>query len=271
MTSPDKLIDAEDNWQTTMGLSFAGERVVIRGKDLFTELKDMSWIELLLFSITGRKLSKNEIKLFEGIWVLCTSYPDPRVWNNQIASLCGTARSTCALALGAGTAISEAKIYGGQPILGCFNLLVRINKLLKNGGTLEEILSQELEHKPIPGYGRPICKSDERIQPLKELAVDTGFSKGEHYLLAFRIENALHSISEKRGKNWRINMNAAALMSAFLADMNLSAEQCHQSMTLCFSVGMFPCFSDSASKNEACFLPLPCNRLRYNGKKLRNW
>jgi len=82
MTSPEKLLEAEDNWQTAMGLSFPGERVVIRGKDLFTELKDMRWMELLLFAITGRRFSENEIKLFEGIWVLCSSYPDPRVWNN---------------------------------------------------------------------------------------------------------------------------------------------------------------------------------------------
>jgi len=271
MASPKKLLAAEDNWQTKMGLWFPGERVVLRGKDLFTELGDMRWMELLLFAITGRHFSENEVKLFEGIWVLCTSYPDPRLWNNRVASLCGTTRSTSAFALGAGTAISEAEIYGGQPILGCFNLIKKIDQLLKKGDTLTNILTVELENRPIPGYGRPITNTDERILPLAKLAQEFSLSDGDHYGLVFEIEDELLEISKKRKNNWQIKMNISAVMSALAADMQFSAFEYHQFMTLCFSAGMFPCYSEASHKVEGTFLPLRCGRIFYQGKEPRNW
>ena len=48
MRGPEKLIEKEDNWQTDLGASFAGERVVVRGKDLFSEFGDFSWHGMLL-------------------------------------------------------------------------------------------------------------------------------------------------------------------------------------------------------------------------------
>ena len=68
MTGPDTLKLAEDNWQTTMGAWFPGERVVLHGKDLFTELNELSWFKYLMFGITGKVFSNEEISLIEAIW-----------------------------------------------------------------------------------------------------------------------------------------------------------------------------------------------------------
>ena len=50
-----------------------------------------------------------------------TSYPDARLWNNRVAALAGTARSTGTLGIAAALAVSEAKIYGGAHNLRAAN------------------------------------------------------------------------------------------------------------------------------------------------------
>ena len=56
------LIDAEDNWATSIGASIPGETVVIRGEDLFSAFYNKKWMELLLYSITGRKFTADQLK-----------------------------------------------------------------------------------------------------------------------------------------------------------------------------------------------------------------
>jgi len=267
MTSPEKLLEAEDNWQTAMGLSFPGERVVIRGKDLFTELKDMRWMELLLFAITGRRFSDNEIKLFEGIWVLCTSYPDPRVWNNRVASLAGTARSTPTLALSGANALSEAELYGGRPLVRAYDFLTRCQLTLDSSDTrLKGMLQQELKaHRSIAGYGRPIVNKDERIKPLSKLLNRLGFKPGLHLQLAYEVEKTLLS------GRWRMKMNIAAPIAAIAIDIGLSRDEFAHYMCLCFTGGMLPCFIDALKQTRGTFLPVRCDRVDYHGKMTRSW
>ncbi|MFK7815408.1 MAG: hypothetical protein AB8B92_03650 [Gammaproteobacteria bacterium] len=84
------ILDSEICWETDIGFLFPGERVDIRGKDLFSEYSNKPWMELLLFGVTGREFSAEQIQLFEGIWNISTSYPDPRIWNNRVSALAGS-------------------------------------------------------------------------------------------------------------------------------------------------------------------------------------
>ena len=80
-----KLEKFEDNWQTSIGGWSLEGKVVLRGKDVFTELNDKPWMEYLLYAATGKE-SPKIARLMEAMWVICTSFPDPRIWNNR--SLC---------------------------------------------------------------------------------------------------------------------------------------------------------------------------------------
>ena len=93
MRGPEKLLENENHWETRMGGWFPGERVVYRGQDLHVDLKDMSWMELYVYGITGRRFDEKQLKILNAIWAN-TSYPEPRLWNNRVAALAGTARST---------------------------------------------------------------------------------------------------------------------------------------------------------------------------------
>jgi hypothetical protein len=263
---PKHLFESEDHWMTNMGAWFPGERVIFRGKDLFHELKNLPWMGLLLYGITGRMFNGKQIRLFEGIWTLCTSYPDPRLWNNRIAALAGTARSTATLAISAANAASEASIYGHRPNIQAIDFLFRAQQSLERRGNLAKLIKAELKkYRVIPGYGRPITRKDERIESLMVLAEELGFSKGPYVKLAFDVERIL-----LQGR-WRLYMNIAALSAALAADQGLSAREYYHYAILSFSAGILPCYIDALEKVEGTFFPLTCDRIQYEGKPRRTW
>jgi citrate synthase len=266
MSGIKNLLQFEDHWVTDMGAWFQGQRVVFRGEDLFKDLKDKNWMFMLLYGITGRKFNDKQIRLFEGFWTLCTSYPDPRIWNNRVAALAGTVRSSAALSISAANAVSEATIYGRRPDIRSIDFLYRAKKQLDEGNDLLEIIKKELkQYRVILGYGRPVISEDERIKPMISLIRELSFETGEYVKLSFEVEKIL-----LEGR-WRMKMNIAALLAALAADQGLSPKEYYQFMILSFSAGMFPCYIDSINKPEGAFFPLRCDRINYEGPNQRRW
>ena len=107
----------------------------------------------------------------EEMGVICNSVPKPRIWNNRISALAGTARSTGVLAAAASVAVSEATIYGLKPIKGATDFLYRADKRLAEGETLEQIIKAELkQYRSVYGYGRPLVTGDERLETMMDFA-----------------------------------------------------------------------------------------------------
>ena len=260
------LITSEDNWQTELGGSIPGERVVVRGKDLFTELEGYSWLKLLLFMVTGREFEDKAVDLLDKIWALTISYPDPRVWNNRVGALAGTVRSTGNLGVGAGAAVSEAKIYGGQANIAAIDFIKECSNRIDAGEKLEVIIKEELKiNRAIYGYGRPIASGDERIKPIKKLMVMNGYADGKHVQLANQIEQYLMS------GRWRLQMNITGLAAAVGADMGFSNKEYYLYAVNGFNAGITACYADASSKDEGTLFPLRCNRIEYGGIGNRKW
>ncbi|MDP1519753.1 citrate/2-methylcitrate synthase [Porticoccus litoralis] len=255
----------EDNWETEMGAWFASERVVLRGRDLFSNFSSSTWMEYLYFVITGRE-NKTFCRLTETMWVLSTSYPEPRLWPNRIAAMAGTTRSTGVLGVSAGIAASEATIYGLKPIKGAYEFLHKASKEKASGRLLEEfVLSYLKEHKVVPGYGRPLAPADERIIPVVSAAKAAGYGDGEFLKLAFEIENIL--FSKKKMK-----MNIAAVNAAIAADAGLAAREYYLMASMAFSAGMFAAMVDAMDKEEGTFFPLKVSRVKSIGHaETRKW
>ena len=248
-----------------MGAWFPGERVVFRGKDLFRDLKDLAWMGLLLHGITGRTFDDKQVRLFEGIWRISSSYPDPRLWNNRIAALAGSARSTGSLAIGAAIAVSEATIYGQRPLVRAMDFLIRAKEQLRHEAIASIVEAELRKHRGIAGFGQPIVRTDERIAPLMELAEELDYANGPYVKLVFDVERTL------RDGHWRLRMNVAALDAALAADQGLTVEQFYSYMILCFTAGIIPCAIDSMQQPAGTFFPLSCSRIQYEGSARRSW
>ena len=268
MIGPHTLLEREDNWETEMGAWFAGERVVFRGLDVFTELFDKSWVEMWYFAITGRWFEKKQIELFSRLWVICTSYPEPRIWNNRVAALTGSARATAMLGLSTAIAVSEGKYYGGQANFASVDFIKRAKKwTIDRGCDLEIMVFQEIKQtRQIPmGFGRPIINHDERVPHALRLAKELGVGDGPHVKLALQVEQIL------KKKRYRAVLNIGGLTAALCADQGLSPKEFYLAASVIYSAGMMACYIDAEAKEPGTFFPLRCERITYQGVSARKW
>lgn len=262
---PDLLQENVGVLKSSMGTFYPGSHVIFRGHDLHADLKDMDWMELYVFGITGRRFSNEQLRLMHSIWTY-TSYPDVRLWNNRVAALAGNSRSTGNLGVAAALAVSEASIYGRGIDMRTIDFLIRTRRQLEEGGSIEECIRQELElHRSIAGYGRPLINGDERNKHMLTLAQNLGLDHGPHLRLAFALEETLLA------GRWRMKMNYAALAAALGADIGLSPREYYLFMFPAFLAGMQPCFIEASDRPEGTLYPIPCTNILYGGESRRSW
>lgn len=263
MHPADPLRDRQGRLVTRMGGAFPGSHAVFRGHNLHAELAHLEWLALYLFGITGRHFQPNELKLLNAIWVM-TSYPDARLWNNRVAALAGSARSTGNLALSAALAVSEASIYGRGIDLRIGKFLINARERVDEGMPLIECVREEIErYRNIAGYGRPIASGDERLQPILELARSLNLDRGRHLSLAFEVERILLA------GRWRWKMNYAAVAVALTADLGLSLHDLYLYGFPAFLAGMVPCLIEARDGPSGLSFPLSCTLVRYSGRHKR--
>ena len=265
MKGPELLQQHADCLKSRMGGWFAGERTVFRGHDLHKDLMEMDWVELYILGITGRRFNPEQVRLMHAIWV-CTSYPDPRIWNNRVAALAASARSTGTLGIAAALAVSEAAIYGRGVDVRAFEFLTGTRKALDEGVSLADCVQEELKtHRGIAGYGRPLTSRDERIAPMMELVRSLGLGDGPHLQLAFEVDAFL-----QQGR-LRLCMNYGAVAAALGADLGLSTREYYLFVFPAFLAGMPPCYRESLERPEGALFPLSTSHVEYEGAPKRPW
>lgn len=265
MKGPHLLDRSAGRVDSRMGGCFLGSHAIFRGHDLHRELSDMDWLELHVFGITGRRFSREQIRVLHAIWVY-TSYPDARIWNNRVAALSGSSRSTGALGMAAAVAVSEARIYGLGPCLGAHDFFVDTQRRMASGEPLDALVGEALKtHRGIGGYGRPLTAEDERIEPLMSLVREAGLAEGRYVQLAFRVDQVL------REGRWRLKINYAALAAALPLDMGFSRQEFYLYMAHVFLAGMAPCFLEASERPQGTLLPLSCGHIHYEGPGRRAW
>ncbi|MBI3902615.1 MAG: citryl-CoA lyase [Nitrosomonadales bacterium] len=264
-TGPNLLQENVGVLKSRMGTFYPGSHVIFRGHDLHTDLKDMDWVELYVFGITNRRFSKEQLRLMHAIWTY-TSYPDVRLWNNRIAALAGSCRSTGTLGMAAALAVSEASIYGGGILVRAMDFFIRTRQRLESGGDLTDCIREEFDaYRSIGGYGRPLINGDERNQHMLALARELGLDQGPHLCLAFAIEEVLLA------GRWRMKMNYAALVAALGADIGLAPREFYLFMFPVFLAGMPPGFIEASDRPEGTLYPVSCTDILYEGQPRRTW
>lgn len=266
-------------WHTATGNWFPGERIVLNGENVLSSMKGKSWMEIILLAITGQVPDPKTAAYLDAILALSGCIPDPRLWNNRIAALGGTVRSTPALAMSAGMAASDAVIFGFQPMMGAHHLFADVIRQLDSGKNLKDVLSQRLAmaHQGRPGtgknreiallagYGRPVAKGDERIPAIMEVVRQYGHDHGQAVTLAFAIEQHL----EQQGLAFRLN--SGGLIAAICADLGMTALQLYYYVSHCFYVSLAACNADALHHKIGSFFPLRCTQVMYEGPPERKW
>lgn len=248
-------------FSTVGGWSMKGE-VRCRDRDLLNDLlRNHSYFQVLIYSVSGKLVDPKFAKWFEALMV-CLSYPDHRIWCNQVGTLAGELKSSPVAAAVAGSLAADSEIYGSRPALYGMRFIQDALKKNEAGMSAEQIVDDEVKRNRgrvnIMGYTRPIAIGDERVPVLRALARELGFAAGRHETLALQIESVMR---EKFGE--KINVNGFA--SAFCSDNGLSPEDGYRIASVGVTAGVLACYLDYLPQPENSFLPLRCDDIDYQG------
>ncbi len=244
-----------------------GKAVFNHGYSIMDELVGkVSYTQVVMLNATGRLPERRLAEWCEAIYI-CMSWPDPRIWCNQIGALGGTTRTSVVAATTAGVLAADAKTYGMKTLLQGVRFIQGALQNHKNDGhSADEIVKNECaKHRGKPhimGYARPIAKGDERIPAMEEVQKKLGLPVGEHQQLAYQIEKSL-----LRGFDESMNLNG--YMSAFLSDQGYTAEEVYRIFAVFVSSGVTACYIDTRDRPPEAFLPLRCDDIEYTGKPAR--
>ncbi|MFY0675691.1 MAG: hypothetical protein JXR18_00240 [Neptuniibacter sp.] len=245
---------------------FPGKGVFSHGYSMMDELVgEKSYFQVLILNATGKMVDKAMADWVEAIYI-CLSWPDPRIWCNQIGALGGTSKCSVVAATVAGTLASDSRTYGVRPLIDGVEFIQNAMHQKRQGLNVPSIVESECaKHagKPyIVGYARPIAKGDERLEAMERVSEALGFSEGKHLTLAYDIEQELRNRFDE-------GMNINGYMSAFLSDQGFTAQEVYQMFSLLVMSGVTACYLDTLNRPTGAFLPLKCIDMDYQGKSPR--
>lgn len=239
-----------------------GRGVINRGFDMMDDfVGKLSYMQVVIFNATGRMPERRLADFFEAVHI-CLSWPDPRIWCNNIGALGGTSRASALASTLAGTLATDARSYGIRPLLEGLEFIQNANVQHQNGVSVEEIVQKEAARhggKPsMMGYARPIAKGDERVPALERVRVEKGFPIGEHLSLAFAINDYI-------AETFSESINVNGYVSAFWSDQGFTPDEAYRIMAVGVSSGVTACYLDTQSKPAGTFMPLQCDDIDYQG------
>ncbi len=225
-----------------------------------------SFFQVLVLNITGRMIEQRLADWIENTFI-CMSWPDARIWCNQIGSLGGTLQTSPVAAVSAGILAADSPMYGSAPLVAASHFIVDALEKKQNGMAVEDIVKGYQRHPGRPptivGYARPVASGDERIPAMKRVAEQLDFMTGAHLALALEIEKVMM-------EKFNECMNIGGYMAAFFSDQGFSPQEIFRICSMVVNSGVQACYAESADQPPESFLPLRCEDIDYQGKAPRS-
>lgn len=253
-----RIFSRKGGWELGKGVSSHGYSML---DDLVGKA---SFFQVLVLNVTGTLPEKRLCDWMQSAFI-CLSWPDARIWCNQIGAFGGDARVLPSAAICAGVMASDSRIYGPGTVLETCDFLAAATRALQAGNSVMDFINSSARRKGkimAPGFVRPIATGDERVTAMRRVAENLGFEDGPHLAAAYRIQEYL---VENHGES----LNLAGYMSAFLLDQGMTPHQGYIVFSLCVNGGVHACYEESYSNPSGSFLPLRCNDINYDGVKER--
>lgn len=259
-----KIVSVKGGWRI-------GEAVYNHGYSMMDDLiGNISYFQLLLLNVTG-KIPEPRLALWLESSYMCMSWPDSRVWCNQIGALAGSARTKPSSACVAGVLASDSILYGPGSLPACMKFIASAVKDKQSGLSIRDIVDKHArwivgsdgKKKPqLPGYARPVAKGDERVLAMKRQGEKLGFLPAEHEKLSNEIANYLQ-------EHYGEDINIGGYTVAFLVDQGISSTELYRFSVNRVSAGVQACYSEASDNPAGSFLPLCCDDIEYIGKAPR--
>ena len=226
-------------------------------------LGNISYMQMLVLNATGKRVEERVAKWLEGNFI-GMSYPDPRIWCNQIGALAGTSNTSIVAATVSGILATDSRAYGGSQTnkIG-MAFIQKAYKQYQQHGSFDEIVKDCKKNRKgnpvITGFARPMDRSDERIGPHEAMRKKLGFGIGKHLEFAFALGQYLE---EKTG----MGINIGGYSSAFLLDQDFTPDEIYRIKSLVCASGVMACAKDNQNSTTSSFLPMHCDDYDYTGQ-----
>jgi citrate synthase len=252
--------------RTKRGGWIRGEKIISHGYSLMDDLVGkQSYFQILLMNILGELPERRLADWLEATYS-CLSFPDARIWCNQIGALAGTSRALPLDGILPGILASDSTMYGPGTVPDTYKFLTAAKQESQAGLSIEQIVVKRSRRKGsipvIPGFGRPLATGDERVNRMEVVAKELGYEVGETLQLAYEIEQYLLRYHDE-------SMNLATYTVAFLMDQGFDVIQIQDAGSLMVAAGVVACYMDALEKPPETFLPLRCNDIEYTGPVAR--
>lgn len=260
------LADYENCISSKAGKAYLTSHAVMHKQDVHNDLTKMDWLDHWFFSALGRKIEKRYIEAFRFLFIN-TSYPDVSIWPNYVAGLAATTRASPATAFSISSQFGESGYYGRRPERRGIEFFYRLDEALDCGISFSDFIDQELkERKTIPGYGRPLYRSelDERVPHCIDKFNHLGILNEKFIRYAIVLHRHL-----KQRKN--IFINVGGLFNALGAQAGLSAIEHSMIANMAFVGGSMAVYSDQIKNEEGTVTPVRCNSIVCENFKKRTW
>ena len=212
-------IGAQDHRHTAISASNA-EQIVVRGKDLCTELIGrIGFTEHTWLLLTGSLPNEAQRRVLDATLVAIAEHglvPSVQASRMTYAAEPGSLQGAVAAGLlGCGSVILGASEAAGR----LSNEVLDAAQNSAPDAAAEQVLRQyRAARRPIPGYGHPLHKDhDPRVRRLLEVAAETGVA-GRYVAIARSIERLLPAVTGKP-----LAMNVSGAMPAVLLDAGYPA------------------------------------------------
>jgi len=248
--------------RTRKGGWVIGEGVYISGYSLLDELiGKTSYFQSLILNITGELPSDSVAQWVEALFQ-CMSFPDSRLWCNQVGALGGTLRASSAAGITAGILASDSRMYGPGTIPLTYDFLHNGLAEYTEGKDVSLIIRDWVANNRkkvvIPGYGRPLATGDERVIAMEDVSEKLGIVPGPYLEFAYVVERYMLETQDE-------SMNLSAYGVSTMMDLGWSLPQIQQVYAIVAVSGIAACYNEAYDNPPESFLPLRCEDIEYRG------
>ncbi len=254
-----KIYSSVGHWQ-------GGKDVTIEGHSLMNDLMGkITLMQLNILNATG-KLVETKIADWIEVNFMGLSYPDSRIWCNQIAAYAGDAETSVVAAASAAILSADSRAYGGSQTTQTGMLYLKEAYLLFTKETSFKNILAKIpfkKNKPmIVGFARPIDKDDERLEFYKKAQKDLKIEIGSYLQFAFKLSDYLF-------KHYQLSINSGGYAAAFLLDQNFCPEDGYKIKAFAVVGGAIACYRNIENQPSNSFLPKKCEDIDYIGPAKR--
>lgn len=247
--------------KTRVGRSLIGDYDHF-GLRVFRDLAgSTSYLGLVAFSITGRRISKEDELVLDDLAV-ASHVPEPRVWPIKLSRL-GASYRRAMPGLLCGSVALDCDLVGGRVAKDAADLLVDLQAQAATQPVDDAALAAFIEpRKRLIGFGVPLRDVDERVVAFRRCLRERGRDQGRHWVLGERLWRV---VKEQRG----VEVNIIGATAAICLDLGFRPDEIAPLAAVLLQPTLLANAVAGAVESPELLARLPDESVRYVGPQPR--